>query len=158
MASGDYSFWLLNEWPGVCYQVDCWGEQLRDTYQDINNVSHIAQLQRYLTVCEIARVYNGRAIPIRATSAEAALAFADKFFDFVYLDANHRYEAIKDDLKWWFPKTKPGGIFAGHDYLDGELASGLYGVKSAVDEFATAHGLTVNVTREEIYKSWWIQL
>ncbi len=35
--------------------------------------------------------------------------------DFIYVDGNHHYDFIKEDLKLYFPKVKRGGIFAGHD-------------------------------------------
>jgi hypothetical protein len=37
--------------------------------------------------------------------------------DFVYIDANHKYDAVKKDLELWYPKVRKGGVFAGHDYL-----------------------------------------
>ena len=55
--------------------------------------------------------------------------------DFVYIDARHDYESVLEDLNAWFHKVKPGGILAGHDYADGMLPQGDFGVKSAVDEF-----------------------
>ncbi len=41
--------------------------------------------------------------------------FNDGAFDFVYIDADHSYEAVKRDIAAWLPKIKPGGIIAGHD-------------------------------------------
>ena len=36
--------------------------------------------------------------------------------DFVYIDANHNYECVKEDIEHWYPKVKVGGIIAGHDF------------------------------------------
>ncbi|MHA2342824.1 MAG: class I SAM-dependent methyltransferase [Candidatus Hodarchaeales archaeon] len=36
--------------------------------------------------------------------------------DFVYIDGDHRYEAVKKDIRLYLPKVKTGGILAGHDY------------------------------------------
>ena len=38
-------------------------------------------------------------------------------FDLVFIDADHSYEAVKQDIANWKPKIKAGGILAGHDYL-----------------------------------------
>ena len=46
-------------------------------------------------------------------------------------------------------------ILAGHDYLDGENAAGVFGVKSAVDEFVAQHGLRLEVTQETDWPSWY---
>ena len=51
-------------------------------------------------------------------------------FDFVFIDADHSYEAVKADLAAWWPRVKPGGLFCGHDYGKRE-----YGVTQAVDEW-----------------------
>ena len=155
VAEGGFSFYLLDCWPGKCYQVDPWRAMSEDEYSDYNNVAQEEQDRRYKLVCDTAVRYKGRSIPVRKTSAEASLDFKDGFFDFIYIDANHKYEFIKEDIGLWYPKCKTGGIFAGHDYLDGSIKSGEYGVKSAVDEFAVAHSLILNVTLEPDYPSWW---
>lgn len=50
------------------------------------------------------------------TSEEAAEVVTDASFDFVFIDANHTYEAVAKDLWKWWPKVKPGGWMAGHDF------------------------------------------
>ncbi len=62
-------------------------------------------------------------------SIEAAKLFNDESIDFLFLDANHFYRAVKADSKAWWPKIKEGGRFTGHDYHDSR-----YGVKKAIDE------------------------
>ena len=52
---------------------------------------------------------------IRDTSIEAAINFENSFFDFIYLDAIHLYENVKEDISVWLPKLKHGGVFAGDD-------------------------------------------
>ena len=37
--------------------------------------------------------------------------------DFVYLDADHSYTAVKNDLESWLPLIRPGGIICGHDFV-----------------------------------------
>lgn len=60
-------------------------------------------------------------------SIEAAETFADASVDFIWIDADHRYDAVKADLAAWTPKLKPGGIIGGHDFDWG-------GVNNAVRE------------------------
>jgi hypothetical protein len=42
--------------------------------------------------------------------------FSDKFFDAIYIDADHSYEGVKLDILNSISKIKPGGYLCGHDY------------------------------------------
>jgi hypothetical protein len=53
---------------------------------------------------------------ISKTSAEASKDFPDNFFDLVYIDADHSYEAVRKDIQTWISKVKNYGIIAGHDW------------------------------------------
>lgn len=44
--------------------------------------------------------------------------FEDKSIDFIYIDANHTYESVKNDLQLYLPKLKSNCVIAGHDYCD----------------------------------------
>lgn len=65
---------------------------------------------------------------IKSNSMDAVSLFEDNSLDFIYIDGDHSYEAVKKDILSWRPKVKTGGIIAGHDY---ELYEE---VKKAVDE------------------------
>jgi hypothetical protein len=54
---------------------------------------------------------------IRKTSMEAVNEFKDKSLDFVYIDADHRFRYIAEDLYEWSKKVRSGGIVCGHDYF-----------------------------------------
>ena len=53
---------------------------------------------------------------IKDTSYNAATTFGDESQDMIFLDADHSYEAIKQDIEAWYPKVIPGGVLCGHDY------------------------------------------
>ena len=40
----------------------------------------------------------------------------DDHLDWIYIDANHRYEGVKPDLERAYDKVKNNGIIAGHDF------------------------------------------
>lgn len=72
---------------------------------------------------------------------------------FVYIDGDHRYDSVRDDIRAWWPQLTSGGILAGHDYMPGEHAD----VVRAVDEFAAERKLTLNLTEDDCeYRSWWM--
>ena len=54
---------------------------------------------------------------VKALSQDALNDFLDESLDFVYIDGNHEFTYITQDLYSWSKKVKPGGIIAGHDYM-----------------------------------------
>jgi predicted O-methyltransferase YrrM len=64
---------------------------------------------------------------IQMPSTVASRSFSDASLDFVFIDADHSYEAVKLDIAAWLPKVKAGGYIGGHDLC-------FEGVKRAVDE------------------------
>jgi predicted O-methyltransferase YrrM len=51
---------------------------------------------------------------VKALSHEAAADFSSEI-DFLFLDADHSFDATKRDWEDWFPKVRDGGIIALHD-------------------------------------------
>jgi len=57
----------------------------------------------------------GRLIPIRLDSLEAAGGWGFESPDMVFIDGSHDLQSIKDDMQAWAKVIKPGGLFCGHD-------------------------------------------
>jgi len=55
-------------------------------------------------------------IKVKKPSIEAANDFPNESLDLVYIDAEHDYKSVLDDVKAWTPKIKKGGILSGHDW------------------------------------------
>ena len=66
-------------------------------------------------------------IPLRNTSEAASKIFDDKI-NFLFIDGDHSYEFVKDDIDSWLQKLNSGAVVIFHDYGWAE------GVKKAVDE------------------------
>ncbi len=66
---------------------------------------------------------------IQKMSQEGVFLVPDNI-DLVFIDANHAYEAVRQDILTWREKVRPGGILSGHNYGRPRLP----GVKRAVDE------------------------
>ena len=158
VRTGDFSRHILEHWKGrLLHSIDPWREFDEQEYDDIANVRQAEQDRRYERTVEKLAHFGDRSHIVRSTSAEAATQFADGELDFVYIDAQHHYEAVKEDIALWRPKVKPGGILAGHDYLDGHIEDvGLFGVKSAVDEFANEVNGRLVVSHERQFPSWFV--
>jgi hypothetical protein len=168
---GQFSKHLLDNWGGTLYMVDPWREL--DDYIDSSN--HKNHPSAYLEAMQSIKGYENRAFMIRALSNQVLDLFEDESLDFIYIDGNHTYNSVKEDMELWFPKLKKGGLFAGHDYLrmdwentpfsengidkhmwmhsndnlEGEAQyAGLFGVNSAVDEFCRNRNIKFHLTKE----------
>lgn len=80
--------------------------------------------------------------PIKKTSEEASKMFENESVDVVFIDASHKYEDVKKDINFWYPKVKKGGIISGHDYVPGHPESDI-GVVKAVNEFFKCKDLEI---------------
>jgi hypothetical protein len=157
VRQGDYSRILLGSWKGrLLHSVDAWRSFDQNIYISTCNVSDAEHEKNFQITKERLQASGGRSNVIRATSRDASLSFEDASLDFVYLDAQHHYGAVVEDISLWFPKVKPGGIIGGHDYLDGMIDNSEFGVKSAVDDFIKKNGLRLLVTNEP-YPSWFVK-
>lgn len=65
----------------------------------------------------IEKVNDPRFVLIRKKSNLAYLEFEDNSIDAIYIDGDHRYKRVLEDIKNWKPKVKKGGLLIGDDYL-----------------------------------------
>lgn len=171
---GQFANTLMNSWDGKLYMVDVWRPLSIEEYDDASN--HKDHIDAYAEAMGNIRGMEDRAFMLRMKGEDACEIFADESLDFVYIDANHTYDGVKNDIKDWYPKVKSGGLVMGHDYLPKDLYpegtkdiplhlfeegkpdesyyAGMFGVNPAVDEFAIKNNYTVNVT-EEFLGTWW---
>lgn len=141
--AGATSEYLLREVPDLhLTMVDPWkAAEPGSTYaKSGDRVAKLTQAE----MDEVAGIADDRTVGIghrqlmRTTSVEAA-AMAPAWFDLIFLDGEHTYEALSADMKAWWPHLLPGGIFSGHDYGHFKFP----GVTRAVEEFSAAEALDV---------------
>lgn len=124
---GEFTELFLKEGLYV-YAIDPWlaySEQSRQERQEFLYRHTLRELKKYPN-CEI----------IRKSSMDAVKDFKDNSLDFVYLDGDHSFQAITNDICEWEKKVKIGGILAGHDYT-GQSSQF---VPYVVDAYAKAYG------------------
>jgi hypothetical protein len=160
---GVYSDELLSNWHGEpLVSIDPWLSADPEEYVDRSNVSQDEFDKYYAETRERLSRHGSRSEVWRMTSVEAAAKVPDQSFDFVYIDARHDYDSVKEDLGAWCAKVRPGGILAGHDYVDGDLPQGDFYVKSAVDEFFGERGIHVHGTEGpsavEMFPTWIVEV
>lgn len=147
---GEYSNYLLNYTKlKTLFSVDPWEQEYEHRH------SNDEQDRFYKQAVILLQRYGDRSKIIRRSSAKAVTLFQDRIFDFVYIDANHAYDFVSQDMRLWWPKLKIGGLFAGHDYSpEIQQRAGNGGVIRAVDEFVQLHSLKLNLT-EERFATWY---
>lgn len=80
---------------------------------------------------------------IRKTSMDAVKDFELESIDWVYIDGNHGFKYVAEDLWEWTKRVRKGGVVSGHDYALTKDANDKYSyhVKYAVDGFTEAKGI-----------------
>ena len=76
---------------------------------------------------------------IRKTSMDALKDFEDESIDFCYIDGNHSFRYVADDMCEWIKKIKKGGFLCGHDYIYANPLS--FHVRHVVDAYVQAHAI-----------------
>ena len=71
-------------------------------------------------------------------SINAVKSFPDNYFDIIYIDADHTYNACLRDIIDWYPTVRKGGFLTGDDFRKNyKTATGVrFGVIEAVTKFA----------------------
>lgn len=156
VQQGLYSEFLLEYWKtGTLHSVDRW--LYTEGYKDIANKSQIIQEAYYQETKTRLAKFGDRSKIIRKDSIDASKDYEDGSLDFVYIDADHSYEGCLRDIEAWYPKVKIGGIFSGHDYLDGDIPAGLFGVKSAVNHFFSERLNDLRIISDsQGFPTWWL--
>jgi len=105
------------------YAID-WGLGSGDTTKDkVTHQNTLASNHGVLTGALVANLRDCDVLdfvtPIVCRSTRGAELFADGSLHFAFIDAGHSYEQVTADIEAWWPKIRPGGILAGHDYEQG---------------------------------------
>jgi len=138
--------------PSSLYLVDIWDGSMASGDKDGINVIHIPDMEEVYNF--ILKKYNddSKINVVRKPSKEFLKSFTDDRFDFIYVDADHSYTAVKNDLILSMNKLKNGGYLAGHDYIPN------YEVRYAVDDFCKEYGQEIIAITKDGCPSFLIQI
>lgn len=140
------------------WSIDLWQECPENMAKNDSRASQDILDKMYCNILEIAKI-DPRIHVLRKDSQVAHMDFNDKYFDLIYIDADHSYNGIKADLYNWWPKVNNGGMLCGHDYIEHFLygANVEFGVIPAVNEFVKAnHAEDRFFVTPERWASWFI--
>jgi hypothetical protein len=143
---GHFSHQILRKArPSKLHLIDCWEEHHEELHyphdgcpgdQAEHNSNYEVVQQRFAE-----QIAQGQVEMHRGYSAPMLATLPDNYLDWAFIDANHSYSAVCEDLAAALPKMKPGGVISGHDYINTPHWNDLnYGVVEAVDEFCDREG------------------
>lgn len=132
--------------PKELILIDVWmGSEINPSYYDPFPREEHERIYQELLI----KLKGKPAKVIRKKSLEALAEFPDKHFNWVYLDAEHSYEAVSSELKAIEPKIVDNGIILGHDFCDT-----YEGLQKAVHEFMDQHEWNMIALTEEKFASF----
>lgn len=144
---GEFAEHLHARNPKQLYLVDMWSDdpvgsgdadgnnfvRLESGAQALAEVTERFQYQPNVSVCQMK---SGEFLPL----------LADASIDVAYIDGDHSYAGVMQDLEGVYPKMRRGGWIMGHDYemnMTKARTAYEFGVKRAVDEFCAKYNLKV---------------
>lgn len=121
---GGFTEYILSK-PEVIkvYCVDPYKHFSNNEYPDGMNDLTQEEFDKKYEICysKLTLKFPSKVEFIRKLSTEASKDFADESLDFVYIDGNHDYKYVIEDLKTWYPKVKKGGYLCGDDIYSTDL-------------------------------------
>jgi predicted O-methyltransferase YrrM len=126
LYGGEFDLMELHGYPQVYYQF-------------LSNIVHNGVLDKI------------EVVPATSENAAPHMPIAD----LIYVDGQHTYKGVKEDLENFWPKLREGGIMFGDDYVEPTEKrvedNFQAGVKKAVNEFAGMNNLKVEVRENNFW-------
>lgn len=139
---GEFFDFIVNNCnPTFIDGVDLFNGEMLSANVDGNNMVKYDIGKSYLELIE--KYKNTTSVKFyKSESSEYLKSKDDNYYDIIYIDGDHSYNGVKNDLMNAFNKIKNGGYIMGHDYeMNMTKAKNIYnfGVKQAVDEFCNTY-------------------
>ena len=136
-ARGSYAITLsINNPKCKLYCVDAW-----ETYIGLNDYTDQGVLNEYYSAARHRLKQYKNVEIINALSMDAVKQFDDGSLDYVYIDANHEFPYVAEDVFYWSQKVRSGGIVSGHDYLNTPRQDGMVQVREVVNAYTEAFNI-----------------
>lgn len=130
----------------ICLEIGCWiGRSTVATASVAEKVVAVDtftphpnqqdQMDEFTTLAAFADNITGHKniYPFAGMSADVVPMLKNDCFDLVFIDANHQYAHVKEDIEVSLPKLKVGGVMMFHDWGWHTPTDG--GVSKAIKEF-----------------------
>lgn len=132
--AGDFSVDILDVVkPTQLVLIDTW----QDYWGQAGDVTYGCVQSRFAD--------DARIVTWRGLSQEMIPRLPDRAVSFAYVDGDHEFESVLQDLESLLPKMHPGGWLCGHDFC----CCNDYGVVRAVAVFCDRHHLRIDAMTDE---------
>ena len=84
----------------------------------------------------------------------------DGSLDFVYIDGDHNFRHVAEDIFEWSKMVRSGGVVSGHDYWNTPpfARNTICQVKAVVDAYVKLFEIDLQVIKGDKFPSWlWIK-
>jgi hypothetical protein len=143
---------ILSQWKGErLYMVDPWASQSPEVYREQHDK---VPYDGWYQDCQKLAEKDQRITLIRKLSVDGAKEIPDYSLDFAYIDGNHGYGPVLEDMDSWWSKVKIGGVMGGHDYYTDTNPPNFCEVEAAVKRWAQQNNVPFQITLP--CSSWWI--
>lgn len=115
-----------------------------DAYVPSNGISSRRRKKQFVRAKRRLSKYLNNTM-IVDSSMNALQKVPDESLDFVYIDADHKFNGVVCDIVEWSKKVRKGGIVSGHDYI----CRGNYGVVDAVDMYVRHNKKELFLTKND---------
>lgn len=144
---GDLSSQILKAKPSKLHLIDPWESQ------DVIERCYSIEQEKMDKIYESVSTKFGKLSNVEIhRNFSTDVNFPKEYFDWVYIDGDHSYDAVKKDLEFYYPLIKKGGYLCGDDYglwaqkpKQGFGSDGGGGPKPAVDEFVKSHNFEIEI-------------
>lgn len=103
-----------------------------------------------------SRLSHYNTVIIKKPSMEAIKDFETESLDFIYLDANHDFKHVTEDLDAWAKIVRSGGIVSGHDYGHFKYRDRGLDAKKAIDNYVKKHKISMLWLINQNYQTSWM--
>ena len=149
---GGFTAHVLAKWKGEKYYcVDPWVAQSDEVYREKDD--NVDYDQCFRQVNQLAEK-DKRVVVLKGLSEVMVKDVPLCSLDWAFIDGNHIYKNVLDDMDVWFNRLKIGGILSGHDYNHNPEYPAFCEVKPAVDRWMKDHNITFVVDKGSP-PSWW---
>jgi hypothetical protein len=123
--------------PKELYLVDIWKGEFGSGDKDGNNHTVVKDMKDVYLNLKNKYAHHDNIFIYRKNTIDFLNSVSDDYFDMIYVDADHSYEAVTKDMELSFLKLKNSGILAGHDYIKNTE------IEAAVNNFCLKYNQTI---------------